>query len=156
MSITSLDESHGIHYQIQQFPWHHYNSQIEQRTFPVRPKTWNGGMGICQQSCCTAMKLSAGDNDGKSRNPSRERIFWGACTNFFKPTYKQHKWTISGRGTKRVEKMMLENQKMKFQSMKVRGMLKLPLLKKMMKNTWTVWQMLQRFLLVLPAGLGQV
>ena len=36
VSITSLAESNGIHYQIQQFPWHHYNSQREKRTCPVR------------------------------------------------------------------------------------------------------------------------
>ena len=52
--------------------------------------------------------------------------------------------------------MMLKNRKMKFWSMKVRVILKLPLVKKMMKGTWIVWQILQRFLLVLPPGLGEV
>ena len=45
-------------------------------------------MGIYQRSCCTATKLLTGGNDGKSRNPSRECIFWWAYTNFFKPRYK--------------------------------------------------------------------
>ena len=36
VSITSLAESNGIHYQIQQFPWHQYSSQREKRTCPVR------------------------------------------------------------------------------------------------------------------------
>ena len=57
-------------------------------------------MGIYQRSCCTATKLLTGGNDGKSRNPSRECIFWWAYTIFFKPRYK-HKWAISGRGIKR-------------------------------------------------------
>ena len=36
------------------------------------------------------------------------------------------------------EKMMLMNRRTKFQSMKVRVMLKLPLVKKMMKGMWAV------------------
>ena len=39
MSITLLAENDGIHCRIQQFPWHHYNSQKEQRTCPERRQT---------------------------------------------------------------------------------------------------------------------
>ena len=51
---------------------------------------------------------------------------------------------------------MLKNRKTEFRSIKVRVMLKLPLVKKMVKGTWTVRQMLQRFLLILPPGLGEL
>ena len=36
VTITSLAKSDGIHYLIQQFPWHHYNAEREQRTCLVR------------------------------------------------------------------------------------------------------------------------
>ena len=39
MSITLLAENDSVHCRIQQFPWHHYNSQKEQRTCPVRRQT---------------------------------------------------------------------------------------------------------------------
>ena len=102
MSITSLAESDGIHYQIQQFPWHHYNSQREERSCIISGKTQNSDQkremrewAVVRQRSCRQVTTMA-----RAGTLPETRIFWGGYTNFFKPRYK-HKWTISRRGIKR-------------------------------------------------------